>query len=442
MMRLMALVLATLLWLPVTNAWAASNTLNNVRAYDAPDHLRIVLDFSNKPDYSTFKLSKPHRLVFDIKNTKSVIGQNSISEKSRRINSFRHSNNPASKVARVVFEVAQYAKSNVFTLPPQGNYKHRLVIDLYDRDKPKGPTIIKQDDNSGERDIVIAIDAGHGGEDPGSIGFSGTYEKHVTLKMAKQLASIINKEPGMRAGLTRSGDYFVRLQTRTNRARKLKADLLVSIHADAFTTPQPSGASVWLLSIRRSETEVGRVLEQKEKRSELLGGVPEVMDSAETDKYMAKTVLDLMQTNSMQSGYYASQHVLSKLATVTKLHKSKPQHASLAVLTAPDIPSLLVETGFISNRRDEMNLNSKAHREKLMKAIFSGIKNYFQDKPPENSLWAKWKNLRREHKVKRGDSLSVLANRYNVSVTQLKNVNKLRSDVLKIGQVLVIPRGS
>lgn len=418
---------------------AASNQLNNVRSYDAPDHLRIVLDFSEKPQYKLLELSGPTRLVIDAKAIKLQLDADNIAQKSRRISDFRTSQNAKTGQLRVVFEVAKYAQKKVFTLPPQGNYKHRLVVDLYDG-KQDASKVVKKVEHKGKRDIVIAIDAGHGGEDPGSIGYSGTYEKNVTLTMAKLLGEMINKEPGMKAALTRSGDYYIRPQTRAEIAQKMKADLLISIHADAFTTPQPNGASVWLLSNNRSKTEVGRVLEKKEKRSEILGGVPSIADNAETDKNFATAILSMMQTNSMNEGFQVSQHVLKRMARVTRLHQSKPQHASLAVLTSPQVPSLLVETGFISNRKDEMNLNSRAHRQKLMSAVFTGVKNYFRNNPPQQTLWANWKSNRKQHTVKRGESLSLLASRYKVSIRELKNQNNLRTDHLRIGQVLVIPR--
>lgn len=438
MMKTMTALITFIGLLLVSSAVAHANTVSNVRSYDAPERLRIVLDLSKKPDYSVFTLKNPNRLVVDIADTKLALKNDARLTKSPRINSFRTSYNAKNKKSRIVFELLNYEKSNHFTLEPQGNYKHRLVIDL-DYKASQKPVVITEKPADGKRDIVIAIDPGHGGEDPGSIGYSGTYEKTVTLKMSKVLADIINKEPGMTAKLTRTGDYYVRLSTRTARASKYKADLLISIHADAFTSPQPNGGSVWLVSNRRSDSEVGRVLEQKEKRSELLGGVPSIAKSAETDKNLAKTILSMIQTSSMQDSYQVSEKVLKQMGGVTRLHKSKPQHASLAVLTAPEIPSLLVETGFISNKRDEMNLNSRAHREKLMKAIFAGIKSHFLEKPPEGTLWANWKKNNKQHTVKRGESLSVLAHRYKVTVSAIKTRNKLRSDTLRIGQVLVIP---
>ena len=256
-----------------------------------------------QPNYKLIELSSPRRLVVDANATNITFTDNKIANKSKRIKAYRSSQNSKTGKARVVFELADYADKDGHTAAT-GNYQHRLVIDLFDI--KRGTKSSERVKYKGDRDIVIAIDAGHGGEDPGSIGYSGTYEKKVTLSMAKVLADMINKESGMKAGLTRSGDYYIRPQARAELAQKMKADLLVSIHADAFTSPQPNGASVWLLSNRRSETEVGRVLEKKEKRSEILGGVPSIADNAETDKILATTILSMMQTNSMNQGYQVS----------------------------------------------------------------------------------------------------------------------------------------
>lgn len=285
----------------------------------------------------------------------------------------------------------------------------------------------------------MAIDAGHGGEDPGSIGPSGIYEKKVVLQIAKKVAAKINATAGMKAVMTRSGDYFVNLNRRSEIARNSKADLLISIHADAFTSPQPHGASVWVLSMRRANSEIGRWLEQKEKHSELLGGAGEIIKNTDNEQYLAMTLLDMSMDRSMAVSHKIANDVLSNLGRVTKLHKHKPESASFAVLKSPDIPSILVETGFISNHKEERLLSQKEHQNNIAKAVHKGVVKYFEANAPINSLLASKSNMK--HKVQRGESLSVIAHRYKISIDSLKKANKLRSNTLKIGQTLMIPKG-
>src|SRR5690606_10269930 len=280
-------------------------------------------------------------------------------------------------------------------------------------------------------------DAGHGGDDPGSIGPTGKYEKHIVLKIAQALAKRMNDDPNMQAYLVRTGDYYVDHGVRTKKARDAGADLFISIHADAFTSPQPSGASVWVLSKRRADNELGRWLEAKERHSELLGGAAEIIQSNDTDGYLTQTLFDMQMDNSMASGYAAAQSILSELGTVTKLHKRAPQAASFAVLTSPNIPSILVETGFISNPQEERNLLSNAHQQKLAQSLYRGVYNYFTRNPIDGTAFAK--RMPTKHVVKSGESLSVLAQRYNTSVKAIQTQNNMRGSVLRVGQVLEIP---
>jgi N-acetylmuramoyl-L-alanine amidase len=252
---------------------------------------------------------------------------------------------------------------------------------------------------------------------------------------------MIDAERGMISRMVRSGDYFVKLNTRTNRAREKKADFFVSIHADAFTSPGPNGASVWVLSLRRANSEIGKWIEDKEKHSELLGGAADVMKDAANEKYLAQALLDMSMDHSMKTGLNVAEEVVKELRKVAKLHKKDPQHASLAVLKSPDIPSILVETGFISNPREEKLLKSANHQERLAKAMFTSIKNYYLKNPPDDSLFAKLKSqYPTKHKVRPGESLSMLASRYGISISKIKKVNKLNSNTLFIGQELDIPQ--
>ncbi|MCH2086567.1 MAG: N-acetylmuramoyl-L-alanine amidase [Pseudoalteromonas sp.] len=432
--------------LVVSQIALAQNTINSVRVWPSPDSTRVVFDLNDKPDFSYFMLKNPARLVIDLRNTDKLDSLPAIPQKHQIVSKLRYSKPKDSKSVRFVFELARASKPVVFALLPTDPYKHRLVVDLVDKTPKAEPvastnTSVKKRELNQERDIVIAIDAGHGGEDPGSIGPSGTYEKDITLQIAKRLERMIDAEKGMISRMVRRSDYFVNLNTRTSIARKKKADFFVSIHADAFTSPQPNGASVWVLSLRRANSEIGKWIEDKEKHSELLGGAAGVLKDTASEKYLAQALLDMSMDHSMKTGFSVAEEVVSELRKVAKMHKKRPQAASLAVLKSPDIPSILVETGFISNPREERMLKTAQHQERLAKAIFTSIKNYYMKNPPDDSLFAKLKSqFPTKHKVRPGESLSILASRYNTSVSKLKTANNLKSNTLFIGQELDIPQ--
>lgn len=439
-------LLTTLMLLVVSQIALAQNTINSVRVWPSPDSTRVVFDLNDKPDFSYFMLKNPARLVIDLKNTDKLDSLPAIPQKHQIVSKLRYSKPKDSKSVRFVFELARASKPVVFALLPTEPYKHRLVVDLVDKTPKAEPVVstntsVKKRELHQERDIVIAIDAGHGGEDPGSIGPSGTYEKDITLQIAKRLERMIDAEKGMISRMVRRSDYFVNLNTRTSIARKKKADFFVSIHADAFTSPQPNGASVWVLSLRRANSEIGKWIEDKEKHSELLGGAAGVLKDTASEKYLAQALLDMSMDHSMKTGFSVAEEVVSELRKVAKMHKKRPQAASLAVLKSPDIPSILVETGFISNPREERMLKTAQHQERLAKAIFTSIKNYYMKNPPDDSLFAKLKSqFPTKHKVRPGESLSILASRYNTSVSKLKTANNLKSNTLFIGQELDIPQ--
>jgi len=430
----------------ISQGVVAKNTINSVRVWPSPDSTRVVFDLADKPDFSYFMLKNPLRLVVDLENTNKIKDLPSIPKKHQIVSKLRYSKAKNSKGVRFVFELTGAVKPVLFALAPTGPYKNRLVVDLYDKEQAKpvaksSNAAVKKRELSKQRDIVIAIDAGHGGEDPGSIGPSGTYEKTITLQIAKRLERMIDAERGMISRMIRRSDYFVNLNTRTSRAREKKADFFVSIHADAFTSPGPNGASVWVLSLRRANSEIGKWIEDKEKHSELLGGAAGVIKDTASEKYLAQALLDMSMDHSMKTGFNVAEEMVQELKKVAKLHKKEPQAASLAVLKSPDIPSILVETGFISNPREERLLKSANHQEKLAKAIFTSIKSYYLKNPPDDSLFASLKSqYPTKHKVRPGESLSLLASRYGVSITQLKRVNKLKSNTLFIGQELDIPQ--
>jgi N-acetylmuramoyl-L-alanine amidase len=447
---MMKIVLPLCLLFP---AVTLANALEGIRVWPSPDETRVVIDLKSEADYSYFSLSGPSRIVVDLKNTslntKLPIG---VSD-SPVLSKIRKSSPPNKGTYRLVFELKKSATPQIFKLNPTpgGQYGHRLVIDLPHGkttsqaapSTPKSKTEVSRDASQlrGNADIVVAIDAGHGGEDPGSIGPTKKYEKHVTLSVSKKLAAQINAIPGMKAVLTRSGDYFVNLNKRSNIARKNGAHLLVSVHADAFRTPQPRGGSVFVLNTRRANTEIARWVENHEQQSELLGGAGEVLAKNTNDRNVSQTLLDLQFSHSQKEGYKVATEILKEMGKVAHLHKKEPVNASLAVLKSPDIPSVLVETGFISNPAEERLLTTRSHQDKLARALAKAIVQYFEVNPPEGTLFAN-RGQQRKHTVKRGESLSVIAQKYGLSISAIKSANSLKSTSLAVGQILVIPGNS
>ncbi|MCJ8297117.1 MAG: N-acetylmuramoyl-L-alanine amidase [Colwellia sp.] len=421
----------TLLMLFSVSGFAA-NSIDGIRVWPAPENTRIVFDVKTKPDYKYFTLSNPNRLVIDFTNTRNTVALKNLAANDPRVKLFRSSVNKGK--TRLVLELSQSYQLTVFPLAPAGQYGHRLVIDLYDKNRSK-KNVSKPKQTVG--DIIIGIDAGHGGEDPGSIGGKGTYEKRVTLAIAKKLQKLINKEKGMKAVMIRSGDYYVNINRRTSLAREKNVDFFVSIHADAFHTPGPSGASVWVVTKRRAESELAKWLVNREKKSELLGGGGGVIKNT-SDSHLALALADMSKEHSLGVSFGVANNVIKELKKVTKMHKKSPQNGNFGVLKSSDIPSILVETGFISNHREEKNLTWSKHQQRLANAIHLGIKNHFLAHPLTGSYFASVGY--KKHKVRSGESLSVLAKRYNISMSKLKSINNLKSNSLRIGQTLKIPR--
>ncbi|GFD82220.1 N-acetylmuramoyl-L-alanine amidase [Alteromonas sp. KUL156] len=442
-----SIVSVLLLCLVMQVAHGAQNNIDGVRIWPSTDNTRVVFDMKTAPEFTYFTLKNPHRLVIDLNDTKDSFSLSDVENSGNLIDKLRYSTPKNKSSARVVLELNRDTKPSLFAMSPEGAYGHRLVVDLPDSAPQTLPPLtastssVVLDDSTSvrDRDIIVAIDAGHGGHDPGSVGPAGTFEKHITLSIAKKLESMINKERGMRAIMTRSDDYYISPNRRPEIAREKKADLLISIHADAFSQPQPRGGSVWVLSMRRADTELGRWLEKSERHSELLGGAAEVINDKSSERYLTETILGLSMDHSMATSHDLGNKVVEELKQVTSLHKRKPQAASFAVLTAPDIPSILVEVGFISNPQEEKNLNWSKYRERLATAMFNATKRYFKQVPPDGTLWAQEKANNRTHKVRSGESLSLLAQRYNVKVSSIKAANALSSDVVRVGQVLNIP---
>lgn len=311
---------------------------------------------------------------------------------------------------------------------------------VLDTQAPPPPAVIKSDPDP----FIIAVDAGHGGKDPGAIGKRGVKEKNVTLAIAQQLAAYINSNKQFRAKLIRNKDVFVDLNRRSEIARENKADILISIHADSVASGSSArGASVWVLSNNRAKRENGKILKEKNAGA-LLGGAGEVISQNEQNPYLAATILEMSSDNVRSEGYTLGQEILTKLGKFTKLHNSKPIHASLAVLKSPDIPSLLIETGFLSNRYEEIQLNQPNYQKQIAYCIYQGIEDYY-DKNPAQMFKSRQESAMRSgtpekvHTVKKGEYLSKIAKTYSTSVSAIKSRNSLNSDTLSIGQKLIIP---
>lgn len=436
---------------------AFAQSIDQVRVAPSADKTRIVFDLSAEPTYTYFTIfdNAPYRLVIDFHNTSNRVDLAAVDVRSDVVRVIRPSGPPRPGTSRVVVELSAAISPEIFALAPAGSGGHRLVVDIAGatnvtqaaptRTAPavpapaSTPRIPRTLDSVPIRPLVVVIDAGHGGRDPGSIGPAGTQEKHVTLAVARKLAARINADPGMRAVLTRTGDQSVSLAQRTSIGRRERADFFVSLHADAFTSSQPRGASVWVLSQRRSDTELGRALENKERLSEELIDVEHILQDADDDPHLNRAMLDMFRDNSMADGYEAAQVILAELGKVTRLHRNRPEGASFGVLSALRTPSVLVELGFISNPHKERLLINNQHQDRLANALYMGIREFFIRNPVAGTSLAE---LRLQtHVVARGESLSVIAQRYGVSVDAIVQHNNLRSTTIRVGQRLEILLG-
>jgi N-acetylmuramoyl-L-alanine amidase len=404
----------------------------SARLWEADDHTRVVFDVSSAIDYKLFVLENPHRVVLDVPaSTAAGLDVPGSKGAVRGIRSGKQG-----KSLRLVLDLDRGVQPKTFLLPPNEQHGHRLVIDLFERESK--PVVVKTEAESrpsGQRKVVVAIDAGHGGEDPGALGAAGSREKDITLSVAKSLAEEINADPGMSAVLIRDRDFFIPLERRYALAREAKADLFVSIHADAFTNKAARGSSVFVLSQRGASSEAARMLARQENQADLVGGV----SIDDKDSMLAAVLLDLSQGATMEASEIVASNVLRGLARIGNLHKRDLQRANFVVLRSPDVPSLLVETAFISNPTEEKRLNDPAHRAKLALAVTEGIREYFATTPPQGTWFAANPQRASHHIVARGESLSAIAARHGCSVTALRETNKLQSDNVWVGAVLKLP---
>lgn len=393
----------TLLVMPagraLASAAAAMPTVLGVRVWPSADYTRVTLEHDRPIQFSHMLVKDPHRLVVDLEGVEfnSVLGSlpGKIAEADPHIKLIRAGRNRPG-VVRLVVELKGEVRPQVFTLQPVGDYGHRLVLDLYpaeetdplmallrgEEKKPARPAPRQKDEQDGRPEIsrlvTVVIDPGHGGEDPGAIGRGGSYEKNVTLSIGRRLKARMEAEPNMRSMLTRDGDYFIPLGDRVRKARRVQADLFVSVHADAFVKPAARGSSVFVLSETGASSSAARWLAQRENAADLIGGA----NIGVKDPHLARTLLDLSQTATINDSLKLGKSVLGELGRINTLHRGQVEQAGFAVLKAPDIPSILVETAFISNPEEEKRLADEDYQDEMAEAILRGIKRYFAQNPP------------------------------------------------------------
>jgi N-acetylmuramoyl-L-alanine amidase len=374
-----AVLLATVLLLP-----AHAVDVRAVRLWAGPDSTRVVLDLSGSAQHSLQVLKNPDRVVLDVAGARLAGGAHTAPAGAGAVKQVRMARRPSGEL-RIVLDLVRPIQAKSFLAVPNKRYGYRLVIDLGVSQGIDTPVKVEHAPPDA-RDLIIAIDAGHGGEDPGAIGMNGTREKDVVLAIARELALKINAEPGMKAVLTRNGDYFVPLRDRMRRARAQQADLFVSVHADSIRDRRVDGSSVYILSQRGATDEASRWLAERENASDLIGGVS--LD--DKDDVLASVLLDLSQSASLSASQVAAERVLHQLNRVGEVRKPQVQQARFMVLKSPDIPSMLVETAYISNPQEELRLRGAAHQAKLAAAIHQGVHDYFYANPPAGTRVAQF----------------------------------------------------
>ncbi|MEY4922012.1 MAG: hypothetical protein RLY17_729, partial [Pseudomonadota bacterium] len=515
--------------------------LTDINVANGATESKVTLSFDGKPIYAFFSLKSPERVVLDVRQKGNLSGLPLEFSGQNLLKRIRSSTPKDEQSTRLVLELTQKVKTRAVTQQSGNHYTvvitmtaaaparqpqttlspNNTSINQTNTPSPNAgrltmnsnatpprvtrsaspaknpfnnqPTLVMSSSKTtsntarpikkasiANRDrVVVAIDAGHGGQDPGAIGQNGLKEKNVTIAIARRLDAMLGSDPMFKPVLTRNGDYFISVMGRSDVARKQSANVLVSIHADAAPNRSATGASVWVLSNRRANSEMGNWLEQHEKQSELLGGAGDMLANTASDPYLSQAVLDLQFGHSQRVGYDVATNVLNEMQTVGNIHKRRPEHASLGVLRSPDIPSLLVETGFISNSKEERLLGNSAYQERIARAIYKGLRSYFlahplqadpkvdnrqlietaavdsaarrpdvnQPDPVINAIQRSHTQSGRSvaaknsqiHKVQRGETLSGIASRYGVSMARLRQNNTLKSDVVWVGQRLKVP---
>jgi N-acetylmuramoyl-L-alanine amidase len=464
--------LGIVLALASTAVRATAVAVEGLRLWRAPDHTRMVFDLSAPARHTLMSMDNPARLIIDIDQSRlaAALGQVDVSDTPIRairsgVRDGRH--------LRIVLDLHGGIKPESFLLGPSGEYGNRLVVDLFGTvprpatpvqaqpraaaavaatpaapppakvAEPRAAPVAAPLPRAGTargRDILIAIDAGHGGEDPGAIGPNRTREKDVVLAISRELEKRLNARPGYRASMIRSGDYYIGLMQRRDMARKMGADLFVSIHADAFTHARARGGSVYALSQGGATSASAAFLAQRENGADLIGGI----NLGQKDKVLAGVLTDLSMTATLDASLGVGSRVLNSMGRVAHLHKKRVEQAGFAVLKSPDVPSILIETGFISNPQEAERLRTPAYQRSIADAILQGLNDYFMSTPPPGTLVAMSARSGArpsEYVIARGDTLSGIAERYRVSVSDIVRSNSLGAgNDIRAGQTIVIPQ--
>jgi N-acetylmuramoyl-L-alanine amidase len=437
-------IAAVLVLLGAPSAWSVE--VQDVRLWRAPDHTRIVFDLSGPVEHSIMVLSDPSRIVLDVRDTRLTTDLARLQLANTPVSSVRSGVRDGDDL-RVVLEITNKVDPRSFTLASNAQAGDRLVLDLYDKQAAKAE-VKKSIQQSSKRDLIIAIDAGHGGEDPGAIGPGGVREKEVVMGIARELYALLEADNGFKPTLIRTGDYYVSLKGRRDLARQRQADLFVSIHADAFHRREAHGASVYALSTGGATSTAAEYLAERENAADLVGGV----SLSDKDDVLAGVLADLSMTSTLDTSLKLGDKLLRNMGGVAKLHKQRVEQAGFAVLKSPDVPSLLVETGFISNPQEASLLASRAYQKKMAVAIHSGIRDWFIAHPPSGTFlaWQKQQGGKQQARqqqggqqyiIAQGDTLSGIADRFSVPLAELKSHNSISSSSkILVGQKLTIPK--
>lgn len=429
---LISFLLLGLGWLP--SAWAQVE-IRRAQVLEGQGATRVVFDLDARTSYQLFTLPDPARIVIDLPSGR--LAKSYRAPAARGAIAGIRSGTPKADHLRLVLDLRAPVKPKTFWATGTGG-DHRLVVELR---KPGSTAAVKSDppaQAAAARPVIVAIDAGHGGQDPGAIGPRGAREKVVTLAIAKRLKAVLDAEPGMRAVLIRERDIFIPLQQRFARARAAKADLFVSIHADAVDGRHAAGSSVYMLSTRGASSQAARWLANRENAADLIGGV----SLGDKDNTLAAVLLDLSQGAALEASNQAANQVLRSLSRFGRVHKREVQRANFVVLRSPDVPSILVETAFISNPQEEKRLQDPAHQQRLAQAISTGIRDFFHAAPPPGTWIAAHQRRPNEHIVARGETLALIAQRHGVTLASLRRANANRGDLVRPGEVLRIPLSS
>ena len=423
-------------------ASAQQAKVQDLRGWQAPDHTRLVFDLNRHVQHKLIVLDNPDRLAIDIANSRLENTSVIHSDMGSPVIGMRHGKRGTS--LRIVVDLDRKVHARSFILEPNKNYGYRLVIDMYDLERPQAnieiATASEQNDinNSSHRDIVVTIDAGHGGEDPGAIGISGLREKDIVLDYAKDLKSAIDVIPGIQAHMTRESDYFIGLRQRNTIAYKNRSDLFISIHANSFPTNRKvNGFMLFALSDKGATSEMARWLAKSENRSDEIGGASNLaLEGRSRD--IRKVLIDLSMTSVLNHSIFAGKEILKAVGMKAKLHSNKVEQAAFVVLKSPEIPALLIELGFMSSRKEEKLLQSKSYRQKIVQSIVRGISNYFSMYPPHGTVFDQRSTPDNLYRVAPDDTLSEIAVRYKVDIQELRRLNDIDGNRILVGQKLIL----